>query len=96
MRQEDSTTSEAVAKDYLRYGTYESRCFRIGFEQLFLITPFRWCARNRTYEIGVEFDEQGVVSALYETRSGSNWPPFQGVDKRGAPRMRDLSGGGTR
>ena len=37
------------------------RCFRIGFDQILLITPFRWCFSDYPYRLAVEFDENGIV-----------------------------------
>lgn len=84
--------TRGVARDYLRYGVFESRCFRIGFDAMLLITPFRWCSRFRSYELGVEFDEQGVVSGVYETQREGVWPPFGGEDDIGKPVVRSLHG----
>lgn len=68
--------TRGVSRDYLRYATFEQRCFRIGLMQMALITPFRWCNAERTYEIGAEFDEDGILSALTETTRKVPWPPF--------------------
>ena len=84
--------TRGVAKDYLRYAAFESRCFRIGFEAVLVSTPFRWCSRFRSYELGVEFDEQGVVSGVYEMRRDGVWPPFRGEDDIGKPVVRSLQG----
>jgi hypothetical protein len=84
--------TRGVAKDYLRYATFESRCFRIGFEAILVATPFRWCSRLRSYELGVEFDEQGIVSGVYEMQREGVWPPFRGEDDIGEPEVRSLHG----
>jgi hypothetical protein len=81
-----------AGRDFLRYSTWESRCFRIGFEQILLITPFRWCSRRDVYELSVEFDEDGIVSGLYETRRGNYWPPFQDEDASAPTVVRGLGG----
>lgn len=82
----------AVSRDYLVYSTAESRCFRIGFEQVLVITPFRWCFREYTYDLAVEFDASGIVSGVYETQRGLVWRPFQGEDDRAPPATRGLVG----
>ena len=66
-----------AGRDLIHYTTWDSRCFTIGSEMLLLITPFRWCSRRETYELAVEFDQRGVVSAVHETTRGNYWPPFQ-------------------
>jgi len=84
--------TRGVAKDYLSYAVFESRCFRIGFENVFLITPFRWCTRFRPYELGVAFDEEGVVMGLHEMHREGVWPPFGGEDDLPDPVVRPLQG----
>ena len=69
--------TRGVSRDYLRYGVYERRCFRIGFENTLLISPFRWCADERVHEIGVEFDESGILRGITETTRKVPWVPFQ-------------------
>jgi hypothetical protein len=86
--------TRGVAKDYLRYAAFESRCFRIGFEAILVATPFRWCTRFRSYELGVEFDEQGIVSGVYELHRDGVWPPFGGEDDIGKPVVHSLQGSG--
>lgn len=81
-----------VGKDYVNYAVFERRCFRIGFEQIFLITPFRWCFEDHPYELGVEFDDQGIVTGVYETRREMIWPPFQDEADRPPPQTVELSG----
>ena len=81
-----------VAKDYLAYQVFERRCFRIGFDQILLITPFRWCFSDNPYRLAVEFDENGIVSGVYATRRDMIWPPFQNEADRPAPTTVQLSG----
>lgn len=66
-----------AGRDLMSYGIWDSRCFTIGSEVLLLVTPFRWCSRRHIYELAVEFDRRGVVSAVHETTRGNYWPPFQ-------------------
>jgi hypothetical protein len=82
----------AVARDYLAYQVFERRCFRIGFDQLLLITPFRWCFADYPYRLAVEFDENGIVSGVYATRHDMIWPPFQSEKDRPGPVTTQLSG----
>ena len=84
--------TRGVSRDYLRYAVFECRCFRIGFESILIITPFRWCSRFRSYELDVEFDEQGVVSGVYEMQRDGVWPPLRGEDDIGKPEVRWLQG----
>lgn len=69
--------TRGVSRDYLRYGVFEQRCFTIGFQQVLLITPFRWCAAERVHEIGVEFDQNGILTGITETTRKVPWVPFQ-------------------
>jgi len=80
-----------VSRNYLNYAVYEQRCFRIGFENFFLITPFRWCFGDNPYEFGVAVDDAGVVTGVYETRREMIWPPFQDEAKRPPPETTVLS-----
>jgi hypothetical protein len=82
----------AVARDYLAYQVFERRCFRIGFDSILLITPFRWCFADYPYRLAVEFDENGIVSGVYTTRRDMIWPPFQSEADRPAPTTVQLSG----
>ena len=66
--------------DYLRWGAFDSRCFTIGFDRTLLITPFRWCSQRRVREIGIEFDANGVVMRVTDSRMQNFWPPFQDED----------------
>jgi hypothetical protein len=79
-------------KDYVKYAVSEQRCFRIGFERIFLITPFRWCFKDYPYELAVEFDDDGIVTGVYETRREMIWPPFQDEADRPPPQTVELSG----
>ena len=79
-------------KDYVNYAVFERRCFRIGFERLFLVTPFRWCFADYPYELAVEFDDRGIVTGVYETRREMIWPPFQDEADRPPPVTVELSG----
>jgi hypothetical protein len=38
----------------------------------------------------VEFDEQGIVSGVYEMQRDGVWPPFRGEDDLGKPVVRSL------
>jgi hypothetical protein len=82
----------AVSGDYLAYQVFERRCFRIGFEEILLITPFIWCFSDYPYRLAVEFDENGIVSGVYATRRDMIWPPFQREADRPAPTTVQLSG----
>lgn len=84
--------TRVVSRDYLSYAVFEERCFRIGFEQVLLITPFRWCFADHPYELAVEFDENGIVTGVYQTRRDMIWPPFQSEDNLPAPVTTQLSG----
>jgi hypothetical protein len=84
--------TRVVSQDFLRYGVYESRCFRIGFERILIITPFRWCFDDYPYELAVEFDRNGIVRGVYETRREMIWPPFQDEADRAAPVTTELTG----
>jgi hypothetical protein len=81
-----------VSRNYLNYAVLEQRCFRIGFENLFVITPFRWCFADNPYELGVEVNDDGIVTGVYETRRDMIWPPFQDEAKRPPPKTTVLSG----
>jgi hypothetical protein len=82
----------SVARDYLSYQVFERRCFRVGFDQILLITPFRWCFADYPYRLAVEFDENGIVSGVYATRREMIWPPFQNAADRPAPTTVQYSG----
>jgi len=84
--------TRSIARDYLAYQVYERRCFRVGFEQLLLITPFRWCFSDYPYRLAVEFDEDGIVSGVYTTRRDMVWPPFQDPADRPPPATVQISG----
>lgn len=88
----DEIGIRSVAKDYLTYQVFEQRCFRIGFERILLITPFRWCFADHPYRLAVEFDEKGIVRGVYATRREMIWPPFQSEANRPAPTTVQLSG----
>lgn len=81
-----------MSRNYLNYAVFERRCFRIGFERFLLITPLRWCFEDYPYELAVEFDEDGIVTGVYETRREMIWPPFQDKADRPAPVTAELSG----
>jgi hypothetical protein len=81
-----------VSRDYLNYTVFEERCFRIGFEEILLITPFRWCYADHPYELAVEFDDAGIVTGVYETRRGMIWRPFQSESDLPPPKTVELSG----
>lgn len=82
----------AVARDYLAYQVFEQRCFRIGFDNILVITPFRWCFADYPYRLAVEFDENGIVDGVYVTRRDMIWPPFQSEADRPAPTTVQFSG----
>lgn len=82
----------SVSRDYLAYQVFERRCFRIGFDQILLVTPFRWCFADYPYRLAVEFDENGIVQGVYTTRRDMIWPPFQSEANRAAPSTVQLSG----
>jgi hypothetical protein len=81
-----------VSRNYLKYAVFEERCFRIGFERFLLVTPFRWCFADHPYELGVEVDDSGLVTGVYETRREMIWPPFQDEADRPPPVTTELSG----
>jgi hypothetical protein len=81
-----------VSSNYLNYTVFEQRCFRIGFDQIFVITPFRWCYADHPYELAVEFDDAGTVTGVYETRKGMIWRPFQSESDLPPPKTVELSG----
>lgn len=81
-----------VSRHYLNYAVYEQRCFRIGFAEAWLITPFRWCYADNPYELAVELDDTGIVTGVYETRRDMIWPPFQDESDLSPPRTVELSG----
>jgi hypothetical protein len=82
----------SVGRDYLSYTVFEERCFRIGFDQVLLITPFRWCFADHPYQLAVEFDDNGIVSGVYATRRDMIWPPFQSEEDRPGPVTTQLTG----
>lgn len=84
--------TRVVGRDYLNYAVFEERCFRIGFEQILLITPFRWCFADYPYELAVEFDENGIVTGVYQTRRDMIWPPFQSEANLPRPVTTELTG----
>lgn len=81
-----------VSRNYLNYAVFERRCFRIGFEQMLIITPFRWCYADHPYELAVELDDAGIVTGVYETRRDMIWPPFEDESNLSAPQTVELSG----
>jgi hypothetical protein len=81
-----------VSANYLNYRVFDERCFRIGFERVLLVTPFRWCYSDHPYELAVEFDDAGTVTGVYETRRGMIWPPFQDESDLPPPETVQLSG----
>jgi hypothetical protein len=85
-----------VSRNYLNYRVYEERCFRIGFEELLLITPFRWCYGDHPYELAVEVDVAGMVTGVYETRRDMIWRPFQSEADLAPPQTVELSGSSFR
>jgi hypothetical protein len=82
----------SVGRDYLNYAVFEQRCFQIGFDQVLLITPFRWCFADYPYQLAVEFDENGIVTEVYRTRRDMIWPPFQSEEDQPLPVTSELSG----
>lgn len=84
--------TRSVSRDYLTYEVYEQRCFRVGFDQIWVITPFRWCFADFPYRLAVEFDENGIVSGVYTTRQDMIWPPFQSEADRPPPTTVQYSG----
>jgi len=84
--------TRSVSADYLAYEVYEQRCFRVGFDQIWLIMPFRWCFADFPYRLAVEFDDQGIVSGVYTTRRDMIWPPFQNEADRPPPTTVQYSG----
>ena len=84
--------TRVVSRDLLNYAVLEERCFRIGFDQLLLITPFRWCFADHPYELAIEFDENGIVTGVYETRREMIWPPFESEENMPAPVTTQLTG----
>lgn len=92
----EKSTEEAgirsVGRDYLSYAVFEERCFRIGFEEILLVTPFRWCFADYPYQLAVEFDDQGIVTGVYQTRRNIIWPPFQSEKDQPLPVTTELSG----
>jgi hypothetical protein len=85
-----------VSRNYLNYRTYEQRCFRIGFERILLVTPFRWCYADYPYELGIEVDDAGMVTGVYETRRDMIWRPFQTEANLAPPQTVELSGSSFR
>lgn len=85
--------TRGVGRDFLRYAVFDRRCFRIGFEQIFLITPFRWCSEAYTYDLSFEFDERGIVQGVYETERENRWRPFQSEKSDRPIRVEQRSGG---
>jgi hypothetical protein len=85
-----------VSRNYLDYRVFEERCFRIGFERTFLITPFRWCYAAHPYELAVEVDDAGIVTGVYETRRDMIWRPFQSEADLAPPQTVELSGSSFR
>ena len=81
-----------VSRNYLNYRVFEERCFRIGFEETFLITPFRWCYADHPYTLAVEVDDAGIVTGVYETRRDMIWRPFQSEAALAPPETVELSG----
>ena len=85
-----------VGRNYLTYRVYEQRCFRIGFEQTLIITPFRWCYADHPYELAVEIDDAGMVTGVYETRRDMIWKPFETEADLEPPETVELSGSSFR
>jgi hypothetical protein len=85
--------TRGVGRYFLRWAVFDSRCFRIGFEQLFLITPFRWCSDAYSYDISVEFDDAGVVTSVFQTERENVWRPFGGEKSAEPTSLKQLSGG---
>ena len=85
-----------VGRNYLNYRVYEQRCFRIGFERILIITPFRWCYADHPYELAVEIDDAGMVTGVYETRRDMIWKPFETEASLAPPETVELSGSSFR
>jgi hypothetical protein len=81
-----------VNRNYVNYAVFERRCFRIGFERILIVTPFRWCYADHPYELAVELDDDGIVTGVYETRRDMIWPPFQNESDLSPPETIELSG----
>ena len=81
-----------VGRNYLNYRVYEERCFRIGFTEALLITPFRWCYADYPYELAVEVDDALMVTGVYETRRDMIWRPFENEADLAPPQTVELSG----
>ena len=85
-----------VRRNYLNYRVYEERCFRIGFEEMLLITPFRRCYGDHPYEIAVEVDDAGMVTGVYETRRDMILRPFHNEADLAPTQTVELSGSSFR
>lgn len=85
-----------VSRNYLNYRTFEQRCFRIGLERILLVTPFRWCYADHPYELGIEINDAGLVTGVYETRRDMIWRPFQSEADLAPPQTVELSGSSFR
>jgi hypothetical protein len=88
----EETGTRGVGRHFLRWAVLDSRCFRIGFAQLFLITPFRWCSDAYAYELSVEFDDAGIVTSVFQTERENVWPPFGGEKSRAPTSLEQLTG----
>ena len=72
------------SRRYLRYTASDRRTSTFQFKLLFLRLPFRWSDEQQVREIQVEFDAQGVVSAVYESEMSTVRPPLEGEEMRPA------------
>lgn len=88
----EAAGTRTIDKDYFSYAVLDRRCFRFGFEELWLITPFRWCSTAYPYRLAVEFDEDGVVSGIYKTRRENIWRPFESDQHRRPPVTTEVAG----
>lgn len=82
-----AATSERVGEavpsfNYFKYTSQDTRTSQFFFE-FWIFIPFRWVDDQAARELFVEFDENGIVKAIYDTRIDGIWRPFEGESSRG-------------
>lgn len=84
---------EAASLRLFRYPCTEVRTTSFTFP-LYLILPFSWTDDALVADTVIEFDAQGVVSAIHQSGQVGIWRPFSGEEDRAPGWARTTDGGG--